>query len=208
MQSCPTGRGRRAPDVTLGDERQQRQPSVGEDSERSSEYLHWSLTRTTISASVVAMGDHKTHLFDELRHRGDEPHLLREVFRTYQVLMSSFARQTGMPASRFALMRLLALSEGDIGLVELARQLGINPAAVTRQVQELEAEHLVKRRADAKDGRRTYVTLSPKGRKQFEEIHARSHELERSLSSTLGTEEMAAAATTLANLRTFLEGLR
>ncbi len=154
------------------------------------------------------MGDHKTHLFDELRHRGDEPHLLREVFRTYQVLMSSFARQTGMPASRFALMRLLALSEGDIGLVELARQLGINPAAVTRQVQELEAEHLVKRRADAKDGRRTYVTLSPKGRKQFEEIHARSHELERSLSSTLGTEEMAAAATTLANLRTFLEGLR
>lgn len=154
------------------------------------------------------MVNQKIRAFDHLRHRGDEPHLLREVFRTYQALISGFARQTGMPASRFALMRLLALSKSGIGLVELARELGINPAAVTRQVQELEAEHLVKRRADAKDGRRSYVTLSRKGRKQFEEIHERTHELERSLSSALGTAEMAAAATTLANLRTFLERLR
>jgi DNA-binding MarR family transcriptional regulator len=154
------------------------------------------------------MADSKTRVPDRLRHRGDEPHLLREVFRTYQVLMSGFARQTGMSASRFAVMRLLALSESGMGLVELARQLGINPAAVTRQVQELEAEHLVKRRADARDGRRSCVTLSPKGRRQFEEIHERNHELERSLSSALGTEEMAATATTLANLRTFVERQR
>jgi len=142
---------------------------------------------------------------DTLRHHGDEPHLLREVLRTYQVLMAGFARHTGMPASRFALMRLLALSERGIGLAELARRLGINPAAVTRQVQELEAGHLVKRRADARDGRRSYVTLSPKGRRLFEEIHQRTHELERSLSSALGTEEMDSAAATLANLRAFLE---
>jgi hypothetical protein len=77
-----------------------------------------------------------------LQHRGDEPHLLREVFRTYQVLLSGFARKTEMPASRFALMRLLANSEGDVGVTDLARQLGINPAAVTRQVQELEREGL------------------------------------------------------------------
>jgi DNA-binding MarR family transcriptional regulator len=154
------------------------------------------------------MADPKTRAVERLKHRGDEPHLLREVFRTYQVLSSGVARQTGMPASRFALMRLLALSEGDIGLVELARQLGTNPAAVTRQVQDLEAEHLVKRRADAKDGRRSYVTLSPKGRKRFKEIHERTHELERSLASALGPEEMAAAAAVLANLRAFLERLR
>ncbi len=143
-----------------------------------------------------------------LRHRGDEPHLLREVLRTYQVLMSVFSRQTGMPASRLALMRLLALSESDVGITELARQLEIDPAAATRRVQELEADHLVRRRADARDGRRSYVTLSPTGRKLFEEIHDRNHELERSLSSALGAEEMAAAATTLANLRGFLERLR
>jgi len=151
------------------------------------------------------MADRKNKVSDRLRHRGDEPHLIREVFRTYQVLTAGFTRQTGMPASRFALMRLLALTDGDIGLVDLARRLGINPAAVTRQVQELEAERLVKRRADPRDGRRSYVTLSPKGRKRFEEIHERTHEMERAIASVIGTEEMAAAATTLAKLRSLLD---
>lgn len=154
------------------------------------------------------MAGPQDHAGGALAHRGDEPHLLREVFKTYQALMSGFARQTGIPASRFALMRLLALSERELGLAELARQLEINPAAVTRQVQELESEQLVRRRADAKDGRRSYVALSAKGRRQFEQIHARTHELERSLAAALGAKEMAAAATTLANLRTLLEKLR
>lgn len=140
-----------------------------------------------------------------MRHRGDEPHLLREIFRTYQVLMAGFARETGMPASRFALMRLLALAEGDVGLTDLARQLEIHPAAVTRHVKELEAERLVKRRADARDGRRSYIALSAKGRRVFSAIHDRTHELERSLASVLGVAETASAARTLARLRHYLE---
>lgn len=143
-----------------------------------------------------------------LHHRGDEPHLLREVLRTYQVLMSGFTRMTGMPASRFALIRLLALSEEDLGITDLARRLGIDSAAVTRQVQQLERERLVVRRADSKDGRRSYVRLSAKGRKLSEEIHERAHGLERSVSAELGAEEVAAAARTLAGLRAFLERLR
>jgi len=150
----------------------------------------------------------KTTVMEALQHRGDEPHLLREVFRTYQVLMSGFARATGMPSSRFALMRVLASTAGDLGVTDLARQLGINPAAVTRQVQELEREGLIRRRADGKDGRRHHLSLSPKGRKLFEKIHQRTHELEGALSSVLGAEEMRQAATVLLRLRTFVEGRR
>jgi DNA-binding MarR family transcriptional regulator len=145
--------------------------------------------------------------FEQTQHRGDEPHLLREVVRTYQVLMVGFSRKIGMPASRFALMRLLAFTEGDVGVMDLARQLGVNAAAVTRQLQELESEQLIRRRADTRDGRRSHVRLSPKGRKLFEEIHERSHELERSLSSVLGAEEMRSAAMVLAKLRSFVEDL-
>ena len=67
-------------------------------------------------------------------------------------------------------MRLLADADGDVGTMELARQLGINPAGVTRQVQELEGEGLVRRRADPNDGRRTCIRLSPKGRKRMDEL--------------------------------------
>jgi len=142
------------------------------------------------------------------RHRGDEPHFLREIVRAHQALMTGFSREVGVPASRFALMRLLAVAERDVGVMELAGQLGINAAAVTRQINEMEREGLVRRRADPKDGRRNYVKLSAKGLRLFEEIHDRSHELERSLSSVIGDKEMAIAASDLLKLREFVATLR
>lgn len=112
-----------------------------------------------------------------------------------------------MPASRFALVRLLVNTDEKVGVMDLARQLGINAAAVTRQVQEMEAEGLVRRRSDPRDGRRSYVRLSPKGFRLFETIHDRGHELERALSAVISADEMAAATAVLAKLRTFIEDL-
>ena len=145
---------------------------------------------------------------ESLQHRGDEPHLLREIVRTYQVLMSGFARATGMPAARFTLMRVLAATEHGVGVTDLARLLDVTPAAVTRQVQELESDGLVQRRADPKDARRSYVSLSPKGKRQFEAIHERTHELEQLLASELGEEAMREAAMVLMKLRTYVEDRR
>lgn len=143
------------------------------------------------------------------RHRGDEPHLLREVVRAYQALMAGFSRGTGMTTSRFLLARLLGIAGDDgVGTMELARQLGVNPAAVTRQLNEMEREGLVRRRADRRDGRRRTVRLSAKGKEQFETIHERAHELERSLGAALGEDEMRAAAAVLSKLRAFVEAIR
>lgn len=146
---------------------------------------------------------------DILQHTGDEPHLLREIVRTHQVLMSGFSREVGMPASRVALLRILANAlPDDVGIMELARKLGINAAAVTRQVKEMEAQGLILRRSDGRDGRRSYVKLSDEGLKTFNNIHDRSHELERSLTLFISPEEMAQAVDVLTRLRRFIEGLR
>lgn len=144
----------------------------------------------------------------EALHRGDEPHLLREVVRTYHVLMAGFSREVGMPASRLAVLRLLAVTDGDVGVMDLARSLGVNAAAVTRQVKDLERERLVQRRPDRQDGRRTRLSLSPKGQRLFEELHERTHALERALVEAIGADEMVAAAAVLAKLRAYVEGLR
>jgi DNA-binding MarR family transcriptional regulator len=141
----------------------------------------------------------------DLHHRGDEPHLLREIVRTHQVLMAGFSRGVGIPAARFALMRLLVNADRDVGIMDLARQLSINAAAVTRQVQEMEAEGLILRRADPRDKRRHHLRLSPKGLRLFGQIHERTHALERKLSAVISAEEMAAATQTLAKLRAFVE---
>jgi DNA-binding MarR family transcriptional regulator len=151
----------------------------------------------------------KSHNQNITTHKGNEPHLLREIVRTHQVLMSGFSREVGMPASRFVLMRILANTlPGYVGIIELARILGINAAAVTRQIKEMEREKLILRRSDMKDGRRSYVKLSARGLKLFTAIHDRSHDLERSLLSVITHEEMTFAVDVLTRLRKFIEGLR
>lgn len=146
---------------------------------------------------------------DFMQHTSDEPHLIREIVRTYQVLMSGFSREVGMPASRLALMRAIASALPDaVGIMDLARILGINAAAVTRQIKEMESEHLILRRLDVQDRRRSYIKLSAKGLNFFKRLHDRGHELERSLSSSISPEEMKETVDVLSRLRSFLEGLR
>ena len=147
--------------------------------------------------------------FLDKSHQEGDVHLLREIMRTHQAVLAVFSREVGMPASRLALMRLLAVTwPKRLGVMEIARQLGVNAAAVTRQVQEMEEERLVVRRADARDKRRVDIQLSAKGRKMFEELHGRSHRLERSLEATIPSEEMRIAARVLAALRGALDTMR
>lgn len=144
----------------------------------------------------------------DLHHTGDEPHLLREIMRTQQAVLNVFSRQVGMPAARLALMRLLANSYPEaVGIMWIARQQGINAAAVTRQVKAMENERLVERCADARDGRRNHVKLTPDGLKAFQQLHERAHAFERALSTAVSAEDMAAAVRVLAHVRAALEAL-
>ncbi len=155
------------------------------------------------------MGSKERPSFIEERHEGDDPHALREIMRIHQLLVIGFARVTGIPASRFVLMRELAnAAPRDIGVMEIARRLEINAAAVTRQIQGLEEEGLVVRRPDKTDGRRINVRLSAKGQKLFDQVHRRSHEFERGLVSRVGQQQMSAAVEVLVSIRTLLEELR
>ena len=77
----------------------------------------------------------------ELHHKGDESHLLKEIMRTHQALLNVFSREVGMPAARLSLMRILAIGHHEkLGIMQISRRLGIDAAAVTRQVQAMERE--------------------------------------------------------------------
>ncbi len=142
----------------------------------------------------------------DLHHAGDEPHLLREIMRTHQAALNVFSRQVGMPAARLALMRFLAIRHPEsVGIMEIARQQGINAAAVTRQVKVMESERLVERSADARDGRRSYVKLTANGLRIFEQLHERAHAFEQALSTAVSAEDMAATVRVLVHVRAALE---
>ena len=120
-------------------------------------------------------------------------------------MMHAFARETGRPSAQFALMGVLAHAERGLGVTEIAEALDVNAAAVTRLVNAMEGERLIRRRADPRDGRRHYVSLTERGLTQFALIHDRTHSLERLLEAELGADAMRAAAAVLARLRAFIE---
>lgn len=134
-------------------------------------------------------------------HSGRETHLLREVMRAHQAIVTTFGRSVGAPASRLGLMRLLAIAQGRLGTTDLARRLGIHPAAVTRQLKELEGEGLVTRNAHATDGRRSTVKLTPMGLKTFRGMHDRGHGFERALTAEFTLREVETAVRVLQALR-------
>lgn len=141
-----------------------------------------------------------------LLHPGKENHLIREIMITSQALLNVFSREVGMTSGRLALLRLLAVSDPDgVGIMELARLLGVNAAAVTRQVKGMEKDDLVERSADDRDGRRSYVRLTDKGRRLFGLVHDRAHEFEKALCGTAGEEDIAVAVSVLAKVRGAIE---
>ncbi len=142
-----------------------------------------------------------------LLHRGDEAHLLREIVRTYQALLAGFARTFGVPAARFLLVRELAVATTDLGILDLARRLGVNAAAVTRQVQDLEAEGFVRRRHDPRDRRRCDIRLTARGRRLVTAIHRRTHQFERAVARQLQATDVTAAIRVLTTLRQQLDDL-
>lgn len=149
------------------------------------------------------------NIVHEFHHQGDEPHLLREVMRVHHILLNVFSRQVGMPAARLALMRLLSVGRSEnLGIMEIARRLGVNAAAVTRQIKEMEAEGFVARVADARDGRRSYVGLTAEGLQVFERLHERAHAFERELGSLVNSEDIATTVRVLTQIRGALENLR
>jgi DNA-binding MarR family transcriptional regulator len=144
-----------------------------------------------------------------LHAAGEQEHLLQEIVRTNQVLINGFSRAVGMPVSRLLLMRELANAPAaGIGVLKIARQLGINAAAVTRLVKQMEQQGFIKRRADGKDRRRSYLTLSAKGARTCAQLHAHGHELERSLSSVISSEDAAVAVRVLGAVRISLGKLQ
>ncbi|MCQ4087618.1 MarR family winged helix-turn-helix transcriptional regulator [Saccharibacillus sp. JS10] len=76
---------------------------------------------------------------------------------------TAFSGCAGVSSSRFRLMQQLFAIE-EIGQSALQKSLGIDGAAVTRHLKQLEANNFVSRRTCPEDNRVTLVSLTEHGR--------------------------------------------
>ncbi len=141
-----------------------------------------------------------------MRKHGDEPHLLRDLYRTSQALFNNLSRIVGISASKLALLRLLAIDlPQGAGTMELARRLGVNAAAVSRLIKEMEEQKWFRCRPDPSDRRRSQVSLSAKGQRLFLQIHERVHEFESSMQQKLTPQDIETAIKVLSEIRDTVE---
>ena len=132
-------------------------------------------------------------------------HLMREVLLTYRLFLRKVSEVTGVSGAQFELLRQMALAGGRTTTSALARELGVDPAAVTRLVAGLEKLGLVTREEDERDGRRRPVVLTPAGRDFMVRLHGQLHEREDALAASLDPESVEVAMGVLQTIRTVLD---
>ncbi len=132
-------------------------------------------------------------------------HLFREVMISYRAFLRRMSAQTGVSGAQFELLRQMALAGGRSTTSELARELDVDPAAVTRLVAGLQELGLVERVDDARDRRRRPVLLSVAGRDFMVRLHAELHAREDALEAKLDPEAIETATEVLRTIRGVLD---
>lgn len=83
------------------------------------------------------------------------------------------------------------IEDGPMRMTDLAEAVRTQPAALTRQVQALEAEGFVERAADPADGRASVVAATSAGRNAHRRIEAANDELMAEQLDDWSVEELA-----------------
>ncbi len=90
------------------------------------------------------------------------------IMRLQQVFLAradAALRPFGLTFARYEVVMLLSFSaKGSLPLGKIGERLQVNPASVTNAVDRLEAQGLVVRRPNPRDGRGTLAAITAKGR--------------------------------------------
>jgi homoprotocatechuate degradation regulator HpaR len=125
--------------------------------------------------------------------RDFEHSLPMELLKAREAAMAKFRpmlRSHGLTEQQWRVIRALADYE-RIDAGELARRSFLLAPSLTRILQHLESERLVRRSSDVSDQRRSVLSLTGKGRKLFDEVAPDSASLYDEIESAFGAERLA-----------------
>jgi len=115
-----------------------------------------------------------------------------ELLKARESAMARFRpmlRDHGLTEQQWRVVRTLA-AFGNIDATELARRSFLLAPSLTRILQYLEGENIVKRSSDAKDQRRAVFTLTTGGRKLFSRVGPDSEALYAEIEREFGRKKL------------------
>ncbi len=114
------------------------------------------------------------------------------LLRAREAVMRGFRRvlrEQGLNEQEWRIIR--ALNEVDqIEIGELAESVFILKPSATRTIKNLQARNIVTRRRSGTDQRRAFISLTPSGRKLFDELAPVNEAEYARITSLIGEEEM------------------
>lgn len=125
------------------------------------------------------------------------------LLRAMKGLHAHAIEQSGLrcePAGAFVLVRLHAM--GPVRLTDLAREIGLDPSSVSRQVTALERAGLVDREKDPTDQRALHLVLSERGEQAVRALAAARAEALATLTPGWTTDEIDDLTSRLTRLHT------
>jgi DNA-binding MarR family transcriptional regulator len=152
------------------------------------------LTRSQPEATEIEMSDARELV-----------ELMGRFGRTYWRWVRACAEESGGGSpTQVGLLRVLEC-QGPLKMADLGRHLGVTPRNVTKLVDALEGEGLVRRKPVPRDRRATLVELSPRGAAQAQALFCRGMEEAVALFEELSEADREQLARLL---RRLLEGLQ
>jgi DNA-binding MarR family transcriptional regulator len=140
-----------------------------------------------------------------------DPDRLAEQLHSTAIRLLRAVRQvdqsSGSTAPRFSALSVVVFS-GSITLGELADAEQVRPPTMTRIVNALEAQQLIVKTKDAKDGRLIRIAATTKGKKLLLQGRARRTRLLSEKIQRLDGSEQAKLAAALPTLQHLVERLR
>ena len=124
--------------------------------------------------------------------RAFEHSLPMALLRAREAAMARFRpmlRSHGLTEQQWRVIRVLADHE-DIDASDLARRSFLLAPSLTRILQYLESERLVRRRSDSRDQRRSVFALTAHGRRLFNAVAPDSEALYRQIENEFGGERL------------------
>lgn len=89
---------------------------------------------------------------------------------------------------------------------EIARCLDLDPGYLSRVLRNFEKRGLIRRETSPKDGRQSHLTLTPRGKKSFVPLDARSQRDTAAMLGKLAPADQARLTAAMATIETLLEG--
>ena len=129
-----------------------------------------------------------------------------EFLKAREAAMSRFRpmlRQHGLTEQQWRVIRALAAFQ-KVDASELAKRSFLLAPSLTRILQFLEREKLVKRSSDTNDQRRYVFVLTVQGRRIYEEVGPDSERLYAEIESQFGADKLEALYALLAEFCTAL----